>query len=167
MSLPSTELQLTIRVSQRPRIFGSERSASVRRSQDFLRICVRRRTRPPSAHLCKGRAIRFTDAWTRRRASQRSSDSHNATDDHDTIHTHTHTHTFSDPLSRTTRVSRHQKGKPIWIFVKQETESGSGISWAICKPAHRSRQITTTAPHRSVFYRPDALPVAQPTASKH
>ena len=30
-----------------------------------------------------------------------------------------------------------------------------------------SRQITTPAPHRSVYYRPDALPAAQPTASKH
>ena len=45
--------------------------------------------------------------------------------------------------------------------------SGSGISWAICKSAPRSRQITTPAPHHSVFYRPDALPAAQPTASKH
>ena len=45
--------------------------------------------------------------------------------------------------------------------------SGSGISWAICMSAPRSRQITTTVPHHSVFYRPDALPVAQPTASKH
>ena len=45
--------------------------------------------------------------------------------------------------------------------------SGSGISWAICKSASRPRQITTPAPHRSVFYRPDALPAAQPTASKH
>ena len=45
--------------------------------------------------------------------------------------------------------------------------SGSGISWAICKSAHRSRQITTPVPHHSVFYRPDALPAAQPTASKH
>ena len=44
--------------------------------------------------------------------------------------------------------------------------SGNGISWAICKCAHRSRQITTPAPHHSVFYRPDALPVAKPTASK-
>ena len=44
--------------------------------------------------------------------------------------------------------------------------SGSGISWAICKSAPRSRQITTPAPHHSVFYRPDALPAAQPTASK-
>ena len=41
------------------------------------------------------------------------------------------------------------------------------ISWAIRISAPRSRQITTPAPHRSVFYGPDALPVAQPTASKH
>ena len=44
--------------------------------------------------------------------------------------------------------------------------SGSGISWAICKSAPRSRQITTPAPHHSVFYRPDALPAAQPAASR-
>ena len=41
--------------------------------------------------------------------------------------------------------------------------SGSGISWAICKSAPRSRQISTPAPHHSVFYRLDALPAAQPT----
>ena len=29
--------------------------------------------------------------------------------------------------------------------------SGSGISWAVCKSAPRSRQITTPAPHCSVF----------------
>ena len=29
--------------------------------------------------------------------------------------------------------------------------SGSGISWAICKCAPRSRQITTPAPHHSSF----------------
>ena len=45
--------------------------------------------------------------------------------------------------------------------------SGSGIMWAICKSALRSRQITMPAPHYSVFYRPDALPATQPTASKH
>ena len=60
-----------------------------------------------------------------------------------------------------------RKVKPIWILLKQETVSGSGISWAISKSAPRSRQITTPAPHHSVFYRPDALPAAQPTASKH
>ena len=57
--------------------------------------------------------------------------------------------------------------KPIWILLKQETVSGSGFSWAMCKSAPRSRQITTPTPHHSVCYRPDALPVAQPTASKH
>ena len=45
--------------------------------------------------------------------------------------------------------------------------SGSGISWAICMSAPRFRQITMPVPHHSVFYRPDALPAAQPTASKH
>ena len=59
-----------------------------------------------------------------------------------------------------------RKVKAIWILLKQETVSGSGISWAICKSAPSSRQITTPAPHHSVFYRPDALPAAQPTASK-
>ena len=62
-----------------------------------------------------------------------------------------------------------RKVKPIWILLKQEIGllSGSGISWAICKSAPHSRQITMPAPHHSVFYRPDALPAAQPTASKH
>ena len=44
-----------------------------------------------------------------------------------------------------------RKVKPIWILLKQETVSGSGISWAICKSAPRSRQITTPAPHHSFF----------------
>ena len=50
-----------------------------------------------------------------------------------------------------------RKVKPIWILLKQEIVSASGISWAICKAAPHSRQITTPAPHYSVFYRPDAL----------
>jgi len=62
-----------------------------------------------------------------------------------------------------------RKLKPIWILLKQETVSGSGISWTICKSAACSRQTTTPAQptHQSVFYRLDALPAAQPTASKH
>ena len=61
-----------------------------------------------------------------------------------------------------------RKVKPIRIFLKQETVSSSGMSWAICKSAPHSKQITTPAPHHSVFYRPNALPAAQPTtASKH
>jgi len=46
-----------------------------------------------------------------------------------------------------------RKVKPIWILLKQDTVSGSGISWAICKSASRSRQTTTPAPHHSLFYR--------------
>jgi len=52
-------------------------------------------------------------------------------------------------------------------LLEQETVSGSGIIWAICKSASRPRQITMPASHHSVFYRPDALPATQPTASKH
>ena len=78
----------------------------------------------------------------------------------------THTHTFNGPFSATTRVSQYQNGKPIWILLKQETVSGSGSSWAICKSAYRSRQTTMPAPHHC-FNRPDAFPAAQPTASKH
>jgi len=31
----------------------------------------------------------------------------------------------------------------------------------------RPRQMTTPAPYHSIFYTPDAVPDAQPTASKH
>ena len=85
----------------------------------------------------------------------------------DTVYIRTYIYPFNGPLSGTTGVSRYHKGKTIWILLKQEALSGSGIVWAICKPAPRSRQITMPAPHHSVFYRPDALPAAQPTASKH
>jgi len=59
-----------------------------------------------------------------------------------------------------------RKAKPNWILLKQETVSGSDISWAICKSAPRSRQITTSAPQHSVFHRPDALPATQPIVTK-
>ena len=79
----------------------------------------------------------------------------------------THTHPFNGPFPGLPRWAGTRKVKPIWILMKQEAVSGSGISWAICKSAPRSRQITTPAAHHSVFYRPDAFPAAQPTASKH
>ena len=81
---------------------------------------------------------------------------------------HTHTHTRLTALfPGLPGWAGTRKVKPIWILLKQETVSGSGISWAICMSTPRARQITTPAPHHSVFYRPDALPAAQPTASKH
>jgi len=86
------------------------------------------------------------------------------------IHTQTYTHTHTRLTALFPGLPRWagtRQVKPIWILLKQETVSGSGISWAICKSAPCCRQTTTPAPHHSVFYRPDALPAAQPTASKH
>jgi len=83
------------------------------------------------------------------------------------IYLDTDTHLFKTSLFRTTQMSQYQKGNTIWMLLKQETVSGSGISWAICKSAPRSRQITTPAPHHSVFYRPDALSATQPTPLTH
>ena len=60
-----------------------------------------------------------------------------------------------------------RKIKRIWILLKQETVAGSGTSWSICKSAPRPRQIPMPAPHQSIFYRPDAPPASQPTASTH
>jgi len=76
--------------------------------------------------------------------------------------THTHTHTHTHPLKKGPFFpglpgwAGTKKVKPVWIILKQETVSGSGISWAICKSAPRSSQLP--APHHSVFNRPDALP---------
>ena len=57
-----------------------------------------------------------------------------------------------------------RKVKPIWILLEQETVSGSGISWAICKSASRSRQITTPAPYYSSFLQA-GCPSCRPTNS--
>ena len=62
--------------------------------------------------------------------------------------THTHLMALCPGLPRRAGT---RKVKPIWILLKQETVSGSGISWAICKSAPGSRQITMPAPHQSVF----------------
>jgi len=78
-----------------------------------------------------------------------------------TTHTHTRLTALCPGLPR---CAATRKVKSIWIFLKQEIVSGSGISWALCKSAARSRQLTMPSPHHSVFYRLDALPTAQPTA---
>ena len=59
------------------------------------------------------------------------------------------------------------KYKYQYFSSKYQYTSTQYYNPAICKSAPRSRQITTPAPHRSVFYRPDALPAAQPTVPKH
>jgi len=82
--------------------------------------------------------------------------------------TPTHTHT---PVSRffsgTAQVSRYRKGKTNLDFTEARDSEWQWHQLAICKSAPSSRQITTPAPHDCVFYRLDALPATQPTASKH
>jgi len=85
-----------------------------------------------------------------------------------TVTTHTHTRLtalFPGPPGW----AGTRKVKPIWISLKQETMSGSGISWTICKSAPCSRQITTPVPHHSVFFtgRMPFLPPNQQCQSTH
>jgi len=87
------------------------------------------------------------------------------------MYTHTTVLLLFWSMSGTTRVSRYQEGKTRKVkanldSLEQEIVSGSGISWAICKSASHPRQ-PCQHPTTQFFYRPDALPVAQPTASKH
>jgi len=56
-------------------------------------------------------------------------------------------HSFNGFLSGITWVSRYQKGKTSLDLLEQETVSGSGISWALYRPAAHPRQITMPAPH--------------------
>ena len=76
--------------------------------------------------------------------------SHTDTRMHARTHACTHTHLTALFPGRP-RWAGTRKVKPIWILLKQETVSGSGISWAVFKSAPRSRQTTTPAPHHSVF----------------
>jgi len=72
-------------------------------------------------------------------------------------------------LTWTTQVSWYQKDKTnqedknYLNLLEQQIVSGTGIG----KSAPRLRQITMPESHHSVFYRPGALPAAQPKASKH
>ena len=69
-------------------------------------------------------------------------------------HTHTHTHTRLAALCLgLPGWAGTRKEKPIWILLKQDTVSGSGIRWAICKSAPRSSHITTPARHHSKHWR--------------
>jgi len=49
------------------------------------------------------------------------------------------------PFAGTTKV------KPVWILLKQETVSGSGISWAIRKSAHLVFQELVLKDQRPVY----------------
>ena len=64
-------------------------------------------------------------------------------------------------------VGWHQKGRPFWILLEQQM-----MRWQwhqldhmqiICTSLQTGNQLTTPL----LFYRPDAIPATQPTASKH
>jgi len=81
--------------------------------------------------------------------------------------TRLHTHPFNGPFSGTTRVIRYQKGKTNLDFTEARDSE-----WQWHQLGHM--QVCTllqTDNHANnpplSFYRPDALPAAQPTVSKH
>ena len=76
-----------------------------------------------------------------------------------------HTHPFNGPFSRTTQVSRYQKGKTNLDFTgARDSEKHQLGRVQVCTSLQTDNHSNT--PPLS-FYRPDALPAAQPTASKH
>jgi len=71
-------------------------------------------------------------------------------------------------LSRTSRVSRYQKGKTNLDFTEARGSEWQWHQWGhvqVCVSLQTDNHAST--PPLKIFYRPDALPAAQPTASKH
>ena len=80
-------------------------------------------------------------------------------------------HLFNSLLSRTTWVCQYQKSKSSLDLNEARYDGVLRWQWhqldhmqTICISLQTDNHTT---PHHSIFYRPDALPVAQPTASKH
>jgi len=78
-----------------------------------------------------------------------------------------HTHPFNGPLSRSTLVSRYQKGNTNLDFTEARDYEWQWHQLGHMQVCTSLQTDTMPAPHHSVFYRLDALPAAQPTASKH
>ena len=77
-------------------------------------------------------------------------------------------HPFNGPFSGTTQGSQYQKGKTNLDFTEARD---SEWQWhqlghiQVCTSLQTDNHAST--PPLQVFYRPDALPAGQPTASKH
>jgi len=74
---------------------------------------------------------------------------------------------FNGPLSGTTQVSRYQKGKTNLDFTEARESEWHWHQLGHMQVCTSLQADNQPAPHHSVFYRPDALPDAQPTVSKH
>ena len=83
-------------------------------------------------------------------------------------HTFTALHPFNGIFPGQSGSDGTRKVNHSGFYWSKRWWGGSGISWTICKSfAPHSRQKTKPVPHHFSFYRPDAVPAAQPTASKH
>ena len=71
---------------------------------------------------------------------------------------------FWKNLSVLTTFFQVDLGQPVLIEAKDDGGGGDNWSYKSCKAPVKSSPPTNQQP---VFYRPDALPVAQPTVSKH
>ena len=76
------------------------------------------------------------------------------------INTHTYIHPSNGPLYGTTRVSQYQKVKTNLDFTEARD---SGISWAICKSAPRSRQPRQ---HPTTQFFTGPMPFLQPNQQR-
>jgi len=73
-------------------------------------------------------------------------------------------------LSGTTRVSQYQKRKTNLDFTEERDNEWQWHQQGRMQVCTSPTQITMPAPHQAttqVFYRHDALPATQPTASKY
>jgi len=81
-------------------------------------------------------------------------------------------HPFNDLFSKTSWVSWYQKGKTSQDFNEARDDMVFGMPWphqldhvqTMCTSLQTDNQTNTTSLN---FYRPDALPDAQPTISKN
>ena len=110
-----------------------------------------------------GRVVQ--DEWTGRQWAISSDLHHSSHLQPTTNQSHTHTRlTAHFPGLRGWAGTR--KVKPIWISLKQETVSGSGISWAICKFAPRPRlQTDNYASTSPLSFLQAGCPSCRPTNS--
>ena len=79
----------------------------------------------------------------------------------------THARAFNGLFSRTTWVSRYQKGKTNLDFTEARDSEWQWHQLGHMQVCTSLQTNNHASPHHSVFYRPDALPAAQPTVSKH
>jgi len=78
-------------------------------------------------------------------------------------------HPFNDLFSKTTWISQHQKGKLTILNFNEARDDGVTVASAgyvqiICSSLQTDNHTSTLS---LSFYRPDVLPDAQPTVSKH